>query len=160
MTGPSRTIVLIAVAVISLVVAAIVTVLAFAPSASHFAPGSPEDVFQSYLAAYQRRDFETAYGYFSARAQHQLSLDAYVRYARTSYGDAPESHSRIAVERVEEDDRGVTLYLTIENSNDSGLDVGRYSYDVTIPLVKEASVWKIDQLLLGTSPAPVAPITQ
>ena len=160
MTKPARSILLIAGLVIVLVVAAIVAVLAFAPSESHFTPGSPEDVFQRYLTSYQNRDFATAYGFFSTQAQKQLTLDDYAAYARSSYGGSLDSNSRVIVDRVEGNDTRRTLYISIENVSGSGLDLNRWTYDVVVPMVHESGVWKIDELLLGTSPAPIPSITK
>ncbi len=55
MTKQSRSILTIAGSVIALVIASVVAVLVFAPAANHFAPGSPEDVFQRYLTSYEQR---------------------------------------------------------------------------------------------------------
>lgn len=155
MTKPTRAIALIAGLVIVLVVVAIVAVLAFAPSKSNFTAGSPEDVFQRYITAYQNRDFPSAYGFFSTRAQQQLSLDEFTSYASSQYVDRLDRNSRIVVNRVEGNDIRKTLYLSIENVSGSGLDLNRWSYDVVVPMVQESGAWKIDTLLLGTSPAPI-----
>lgn len=161
MTKPARSILLIAGLVIVLVVAAIVAVLAFAPSESHFTSGSPEDVFQRYLTNYQNRDFATAYGFFSTQAQKQLALDDYAAYARSSHsGGSLDSNSRVTIDRVEGNDTRKTLHISVENISGSGLDLNRWTYDVVVPTVKESGAWKIDELLLGTSPAPIPSITK
>ncbi len=157
MTRPGRSILIIAGIVTALVASAIVVVLVVSPTESHFAPGSPEDVFQRYLTSYTNRDFTTAYGFFSTQAQQQLSMDDYLTYARSGYGPVTEGN-RVLVSRVEGSETSKTLRLTIESQSVSGLDVNRWSYDVSIPMVMESGSWKIDQLLLGTSTAPPKPV--
>jgi hypothetical protein len=160
MARPARSVVVVAVLVIALVIASVIAVLAFAPSVSHFAPNSPEDVFQRYLKTYQDRDFTAAYEFFSAEARQQLSRDDYVSYARSGF-DFPQSNvSRVAISRVEGGGANKTLHVTIEHQSGSGLDLNNWSEDLVIPMVQESGGWKIDRLLLGTSSAPVAPITK
>ena len=157
MTKPERLILIMAASVVTLVVAAIVIVLVVSPAATRFTPGSPEDVFQRYLTSYGNRDFATAYGFFSTDAQKQLAIDDYLNYARSDFGGPISENTRVVVHGVEGDATSSTLHLTVENQSGSGLDINRWSYEVSVPMVMESGSWKIDQLLLGTSPAPFKP---
>ena len=157
MTKPARSILLIASLVLVLVVAAVIAVLAFSPGDSHFAPGSPEAVFQQYLNTYQSRDFNSAYGFFSSQAQKQLTADEYALSARSFGNVSFDDNQRILIGRVEHRDSAVILHLTIENTFGSGLDLNRSSYDRPIPMVQEKGTWKIDELLLGINSVPVTP---
>ncbi len=148
----------IAVLVLVLVLGAVVAVLAFNPSASHFDANSPEAAFQRYLSSYQQRDFATSYSYFSARSQQLMSFDDYRSYAQSSGIPRDTSASRVIANRVEQSGSTTTLYLTVENQSDAGLSVNRWSYQVAVPMVQEPSGWKIDQMMLGTNLAPVPPV--
>ncbi len=134
--------------------------LAFAPAVGHFDANSPEAAFQHYLTSYQQRDFATSYGYFSSRARRQMSLDDYQSYARSSWAPSDTNASRVTANRVEQSGSTTTLYLTVENQSRSGLSVDRWSYQVVVPMVQETGAWKIDQLMLGTNLAPVAPVSK
>ena len=158
MARPGRSILIIAGSVVVLVVAAIIIARVASPSETHFTPGSPEDVFQRYLTSYGKWDFTTAYGFFSADAQKQLSIDDYLTYARSDYGGAVSEDTRVVVNDVVGDETSKTLHVTVENQSGSGLDISQGSYDLSVPMVMESGSWKIDQLLLGTSPAPVKPL--
>ncbi|MGA7671931.1 MAG: hypothetical protein WBW04_15995 [Nitrolancea sp.] len=158
MARPGRSILIIAGSVVALVVAAIAVVLVVSPGETHFTPGSPEDVFQRYLTSYADRDFTTSYGYFTAESQKQLSIDDYLTYARSDYGSPVAQNSRVLVNGVEGDETSKTLHLTIESQSGTGLDINRWSYEVSVPMAMESGSWKIDQLLLGTSPAPLKPL--
>ncbi len=131
--------------------------LVVSPTESHFTPGSPEDVFQRYLTTYTNRDFTTAYGFFSAQAQQELAIDDYLTYARSDFSGTVSENTRIVVHRVDGDGTSKTLQVTVESQSGSGLEINRWSYDVSVPMVMESGSWKIDQLLLGTTPAPVKP---
>jgi hypothetical protein len=151
---PVRSVLIIAVLVLVLVAGAIVAVLALSPGASHFPPDSPEAAFQNYLNAYNARDFGTAFASFSAQARGQLSADDYARRART-FGDVPpDENQRILIGQVEKQGAAVVLHVTIEHVSGSGLELNRWSYEQTVPLVREDGAWKIDNLLLGTTPFP------
>jgi hypothetical protein len=153
-TKPVRSVLIIAVVVLALVAGAVVAVLALSPGESHFAPGSPEAAFQQYLDAYESRDFRSAYDFFSAATQRQMSVDEYVSRARLS-GNAPfDENQRILIGRVEHHDSAVTLHLAIEHVSGTGLQIDRSSYEQTVPLVQEQGAWKIDELLLGIYPLP------
>jgi len=156
-TRHMRLVLIIAASVVVLVVAAVIAVLALSPGDSHFAPGSPEAVFQQYIKAYQSRDFNGAYGFFSSQAQKQLTADEYALNARSFGNVSFDSNQRILIDRVEHRDSAVILHLTIENIFGSGIDLNRTSYDRSIPMVQENGTWKIDELLLGINPAPVTP---
>ncbi len=104
--------------------------------------------------------FTTAYGFFLTRAQKQLSLDQYSTYATSSMTGATDQDARITVNRVEGSETSKTLYLTVEHVSGGGIELNTWTYDLSVPLVRESGEWKIDQLLLGTSPAPVLPLTK
>lgn len=159
-TRPVRAVFWIAGLVITLVIAAVAAVLLVSPKASHFVPGSPEDTVQRYLQTYQAGDFATAYGFFSSQAQAQLPADQYVMYARAGAVNPLDSTSRIVVDRVQGDAQTVRVYLTIENESGSAFRYDRWSYQAVIPLVRQTGEWKINQLMLGTSPAPVLPVSR
>lgn len=157
---PARSVFWIAGLVIALVIAAVAAVLLVSPKTSHFVPGSPEDTVQRYLRTYQSGDFVTAYGFFSSQAQAQLSVDQYVIYAQAGAVTPPNDSSRVLVDQVEGNDQSVRVYLTIENDAGNAFQFDRWSYQVVIPLVRQTGEWKINQLMLGTSPAPVLPVTR
>lgn len=152
-----RSVLLIAVVVVALVVGAVVAVLVLSPGESHFAPGSPEAAIQEYLDAYESRDFNKAYGSFSAQAQRQLTADAYATRARSSGIFPLDENQRILIGHVEHQGSAATLHLTIEHISGSGLDIDRSSYERTVPMVQGDGRWKIDELLLGIYPLPPLP---
>jgi hypothetical protein len=119
-----------------------------------FEPGSPQDAMQRYLAAWDDRDYETAYEMFSERVQARGSFEQFERGAkdyRPSTGSDVAQAVYIDTAEIAGDE--ATVYLTVEEQySDGSLETYRSQREVL--MVRQAGVWKIDQPLLGIDVRP------
>ncbi|HEX6654984.1 MAG TPA: hypothetical protein VF153_02105, partial [Candidatus Limnocylindria bacterium] len=118
-----------------------------------FPAGSPQAAMQAYLAAWQERDIDAAYGYFSTEIKASTSLDDYRRVA-DGFGKPSPDQESVFIDGAELDGDRATLHLTIERyfGDGPGSEVDRSTSSVR--MVREADGWKIDEPLLGPDPAP------
>ena len=154
----NRSLLFIGGGILALVVLAVaIVLLAEARGPSSFEAGSPEEAMQRYLAAWEERDYEAAYGFFSEEIRADATLDQYESQAR-SYGEGNIGNGETATyidDAVGEGDE-VTLHLTVEQFyGDGGLGGGGNSFRTqrAIRMVREADGWKIDEPLIGIEPA-------
>ena len=133
-----------------------VAVLAVAGSRepTAYPPDSPEAALQAYLLAFEAGDYPAAYEFFSPSVQRAMSYQTYQQAARdyTSYASGSR---RVLYEGTDGIGETVSLRLTIEVSSTGGLTTDRYRYPTTVPMVRTADGWRIDQLLVHLDPAPV-----
>lgn len=110
---------------------------------------------QRYLAAWEERDYEAAYGFFSEEIKADATLDQYESQAR-SYGEGYIGGGETATyidDAVGEGDE-VTLHLTVEQFYaDGGPGGSSFRTQRTVRMVREADGWKIDEPLIGIEPA-------
>jgi hypothetical protein len=137
------------------VVAVIAVVLLGSRDAPSFSADTPEGVVQRHLAAVEAEDYESAWGYFSADIQSDLSVDEYRRAAR-DYGYYGSGSRRVLFDRSEVDGDRARVWLTVEEFYDGGPFGGGETYRSTreIALVREGGEWRIDDPLIGLEPMP------
>lgn len=150
--GAGRSIVFISGAIVVVVAAAVVGVLLVDSEPQSFPEGTPERAFQSYLQAYESRDYQEAYSYFSNDVQSRLTADRYATDATSGPGRL--DNMRVRIDRAERNGDRVTLFISIERSFGDGLDRDRYAETREIPMVNEDERWRIDVPMLGADPAP------
>jgi hypothetical protein len=134
-----------------------VVLLAEARGPASFEAGSPEETMQRYLAAWDERDYEATYAFFSEEIRTDATLDQYEQQAR-AYG---EGYSGAGDTAVYIDDAAVegdqaTLHLTVEQFYGGGGLGGGDSFrsQREVRMVHEADGWKIDEPLIGIEPIP------
>lgn len=152
----NRSLLFIGGGILALVVLAVaVVLLAEARGPTSFEAGSPEEAMQRYLAAWEERDYEAAYGFFSEEIKADATLDQYESQAR-SYGEGYIGGGETATyidDAVGEGDE-VTLHLTVEQFYaDGGPGGSSFRTQRTVRMVREADGWKIDEPLIGIEPA-------
>jgi hypothetical protein len=137
------------IAVVVIVSTVAVLLLGNRPAAS-FAADSPEAALQSFLAAWEADDLDTAYSYFSDRVQAQVSLEEYVR-ARDDYY-VSDTDRTVELDRTTGDGDRRQIHLTVEEFYGAGLGSGSYAHEETVNMVREAEGWKVDESLAGLQP--------
>lgn len=153
----NRSLLFIGGGILALVVLAVaVVLLAEAREPNSFEPGSPQETMQRYLAAWDERDYEAAYGFFSEEVRAEATLEQYESQAR-AYGGDFFGGGRTATyidDAVGDGDR-VTLHLTVEQFyEDGGPGGSSFRTQRTVRMVREADGWKIDEPLIGMEPVP------
>lgn len=154
----ARSLIIAGLLVLLLVIAAAVAAVTLGSRGpASFPADSPQEAFQSYYQAYQSRDTDAAYQYFSQRVQRQVSRDEYSRVVGPSglYTSPEERNARILVDRVEQTDDHATLYLIKEMFIGTGIDATQFSSERQVRLVREGGAWKIDDALMGIDPLPL-----
>jgi hypothetical protein len=143
MSGPLRSILIIAGTLAVLGAAAVVAVLVASPAEpSEFEPGTPEAVVQEYINALQERDIERAYDLLSENARDDVSREDFRSYTRP--WQSPNTMQRIRLTDVDVRNDRATVTVTVETTTGTGINVSRYSYQQTVPLVREDGEWRID----------------
>jgi hypothetical protein len=145
-----RSIGLIAGSIGALVVVAIVIVLlADRRQPQQFAVGSPEATVQTYLQAWDEGDLETAYSTFTQAARRRITLDDYAaasRFWRQSRGG--DIREAVYIDRSTIDGSRATIYLIVETTYGSDLEVNTYRNQREITLELEDGAWRIADVLV------------
>jgi hypothetical protein len=146
---PERSIAIIAGLVVILVAAAVAAVLTLGnrPPAE-YPPDSPQAAFIGYVRAFEARDPETAYSYFSQKVKRTMTFEQFTdpkEYGRPL--PIRERNTRLRIDRVEVTGDRATLWLTTEYFTGSGLSADRYTVTEELQLVREDGAWKIDERL-------------
>ena len=150
----TRAVTSIAAGILALVVvAAVVVLLAENRGPTTFPAGSPQAAMQAYLAAWEQRDLETAYGLFSAEVKAQASFHEYKR-AVDSYGTFAPDGEAVYIDTADTAAERASLHLTIEHYSGEGPGSNVYRSTATVRMIHEADGWKVDQPLIGVEPAP------
>lgn len=144
----SRSILVIGGSIATLIVIAIVAVLAFPGGPTTYPPGSPEAAFQGYYSAYEVGDLEAAYAYFSAGVKEKMSLADFQRFD-SDHGWQRDQDRRIVLDRVDRTGGRAVLRLRIDEFSPGGLGGNRYSHERSIRLIDEGGAWLIDEALIG-----------
>lgn len=140
--------------ILALVVAATaVVLLAESRRPTTFPPGSPEAAMQGYLAAWEERDLETAYGYFSDAIKARVTLEEYENAVR-GYGDFDPGDEAVYIDGAEGSGDRIGLQLTIERLSGDGPGTETYRSTTSVPMVRQADGWKIDEQLIGVEARP------
>ena len=150
----TRGITYIAGAILGLViVAAVVVLLAEGRTPNVFPAGSPQAAMRAYLAAWEQRDVDAAYGFFSTAVQANTSQDEY-RRAVDSFGDVSPGDEAVFIDAANVTGDSTTLHLTVEHyyGGGPGSEVFRDTREVR--MVREADGWKIDEALIGVESIP------
>ena len=148
-----RQILLIGAGLAALIVITVIAVLVAGSRTASFPEDSPERALQGYLEAFESGDYETAYGFFSAEAQGEMSAEEFEDQVEF-YGHevSPSTERRIRVERVTETDGGVRLHLVVEEFYGDGLGSSDYSFERDVRMTREGGEWKIDEPMFGLDP--------
>jgi hypothetical protein len=109
-----------------------------AGSNPNFAVGSPEAAYLSYVAAIQAGDYDTADAMLSSRAL-AAGEDSTTLGTEDFMGSFAPT---ISVSEVDGDT--ATLYVTLQLAMGDQAGAPTFSVDVTVHLVREEGVWKID----------------
>ena len=148
--GPARFLLPFVAGAVALVIGGFAIVLtagrAAAPAPAD--PASPVGVVQAYASAIQAGDAERAYGYLSQSAQRTRPFERY-RSSFSNSGRSSDTQRRLLIEPVSEGPDRAEVKVTISTFAVHGgpLSSSTYHRDVTVRLVKEADVWRIDQPL-------------
>jgi len=158
----NRSLLIIAAAILALVVLAVaVVLLAGDRKPQQFAADSPEAALQAYLAAWDDRDIEAAYGYLSTRIKGTTSFQEYRRAAEdfATYGMPPNGPDRhVFIDDVTGGGDHVVVQLTVEERYGDGMtDVQRSTRSVQMvkdAVSREVNRWRIDEPLVWLDPMP------
>lgn len=135
--------------VIGLVALAIAAVVVGSRPPTVYPAGSPEAVFQEFLAADERDDPDAAYALFSSSVQAQISSREY-RRAWRDFDWQREQGRRVVLERTEIAADRATLHLRVTDRSSGGLLGGdRHPFERTVRLVHENAGWRLDEPLVG-----------
>ena len=141
MNGPDRTVIAIGGGVLSIVVLAVVIVLAFGkPEVTAYPANTPEGTVQRYLQAAYDGDDEAARELLSDRADGEMSRDPITGL----FCQQSDGH-QVRIASVDVGDTRATVRLQIEDVSGSGLGFDRYSWERSVVLVFEGGGWKIDE---------------
>lgn len=123
-----------------------------------FTADSPEAALQSYLAAWETHDIPAAYGQFSKRVrsstsleQYRLAVDDFARYQMPPNG--PDR--RVFIDRVIGSGDRVTVQLVVEERYGDGLTNNIQRSTRSVPMVRDADGWRIDEPLTYLDPSPI-----
>lgn len=141
MGKPERFVLIAGGVVLAVVVLAVLVIVAVGgPKTADYDRASPEGVVQRYLQAVQRGDAEAVHELLSRRARKQVEDNGGWGVYRPGWPD----NQRVTLERTEVTGDRAVVRLRIENASGSGLSFDRYSWTVTVPLVRESGHWLID----------------
>jgi len=151
----NRSLLVIGGGILALVALSIaVILLAEARGPASFEPGSPQEAMQRYLAAWEERDYEAAYRFFSAGVQADGTFEQYERQARVG-DEFHDGETAAYIDDVEGEGDRATLHLTVEMFfDDGGLGGNSYRSQRSVRMVREADGWKIDEPLIGVESVP------
>jgi hypothetical protein len=150
----TRAITWIGAGILVLVVAsATVVLLAEGRRPTSFPPGSPQAAMQGYLAAWEERDLEAAYGYFSDDIKASVSLEQYEDAVR-GYPEVESGDEAVYIDAAEGSGDRISLHLTVERFYGGGPGSETYRSTTSVRMVRQADGWKIDDQLIGVEPGP------
>lgn len=151
----TRPLLFIGAGVLALVIVSVAVVLLLGRGAStEFPADSPEGAFQRYLAAYEDRDYATAYGYFSEDVQAQMSVEDYRQGAQMYSGGMGfgGTSQRVLFQDTEGDGDRVRLNLVVEYFYGDGMSGGSDRYPLQVSMIREGGEWRVDDPLAGLDP--------
>ena len=150
----NRSLLYVGAGVLVLVVLAVaVVLLAEGRGPVTYPAGSPQDVMQRYLAAWDDEDYPTAYGFFAEHVQADGTLEQFGERARDYRSGSGTGVDRaVFIDDVQEDGDQAAVYLTVEESYGDGGETYRSQREVL--MVRDAGTWRIDQPLLGIDVVP------
>ncbi len=146
--GPPRSVLVISVAIVTLIVVALIAVVALPDRPTEYPAGSPEAAFQDFYDAWEFRDIEAAYALLSSDIRSGMSLEDYRRMDSEMSWPRDEDRRIVLLDVTVAGDRAL-LDLRVDQFSSGALGGERYSHDQTVPLVRENGAWYVDQGLLG-----------
>lgn len=152
-----RTVLVAGIGLATVAVLAVIAIAAFGSRDPAALPeGSPEQAMQRYLAAFEDRDYEAAYGWFSAAVRDELTVTEYERSVR-EFAAYERPSRRILTERSTIDgDRAVVVLIVEEFYDDvgpfGGGEIARSTREIR--LVQEDGAWRIADPLVWLDPLP------
>lgn len=158
----NRSMVAIVAGILALVAVTVVVVLvAGEPKPQEFPPDSAEAAVQGYLEAWDDRDIEAAYGFFSERVRASTSLDDYRPTADDflRYGMPPNGPDRrVSIGDASDDGGRVVVPVTVEELYGDGLNQNVSRSTRFVQMVRDPDGWRIDELLVWLDPTYVEPV--
>jgi hypothetical protein len=147
--GDDRFLIGMVVAALALIGAGLIAALAGVgrPSMQTLDPTSPAGTVERYATAVRGGDVDQAYGFLSEGAQASWSLDRY-RESFPRYAQPTDVEQRVLIEPVAVDGDRAQVRVTINRfipGNPFFASTSRQ--EVTVYLVRENSVWKVDRPL-------------
>ena len=100
------------------------------------------------LVAFQDGDYRAAYEQLSSNVQVAFTYPQYLEMA-SSMGMGMSEPPRVTIDRVLISGERATIDLGIEYPPSGGLFPSRYRQSLTVRLVREAGVWRINQKMFG-----------
>lgn len=146
--NPGRQILIIGVGLVALIVITVVAVLLVGSPTASFPEDSAERALQRYLEALEDEDYDTAYGFFAARVQEEMSPEEF-RESAEFYPDFSGGERRVRIERTDETVDGVRLHLVVEEFYGDGFGSSGYSFERDVRMTRESGEWKIDERMIG-----------
>jgi hypothetical protein len=151
--GSWRTAVVLGAVLILGVGLALVIVATATRPVAEYRPGTPEQAFQAYLAAWEAHDVDGAYALFSDRVKARLPIEEYREMAR-GWGYGGEVERRVVLSESTLRGDHATLKLRIDEWSGGGLFGGDnvWSHTIAVGLVREAGAWHLDQAMADLEP--------
>ena len=146
--GPSRSLVVVTIALVVLaVVAMVVVILVTRAAPATYPPDSPEAAFQTYLTAFEDPDPAVAYAVLSSRVQAAWPYGQYV--LDRDMVASSQQDMRVWIDSVERNGDRATLHLTIEFRSGLGLGASTWTDTRDIRMTLEDDGWRVDQRIVG-----------
>ena len=158
----NRSLLAIVAGVLTLVAVTVVVVLvAGEPKPQEFPPDSAEAAVQDYLGAWDDRDTEAAYGFFSERVRASTRLGDYQRAADDflAYGMPPNGPDRrVSIgDATDEGDQKV-VPVTVEELYGDGLNQSVNRSTRFVQMVRDPDGWRIDEPLVWLDKTYLDPV--
>jgi hypothetical protein len=131
----------IALGIVAVVVVATAIVLVGNGKPAQYPSDSPEAAVQGYLRAWYDKDYQTAYGYFTATVKSRMSLDGFISQ---QFGSSDNATVSVASVSGSGDRR--TVVLDVEEYYGPG---SSYERQVSISMLLENGAWRINEALVG-----------
>jgi hypothetical protein len=148
-----RTVLILGGAILAFAVVALLAVLLTSRPAASYPAGSPEGVFQGYMAAWEAGDLDAAYAHFSDRVRALVTVDEY-RAMERDYRWTRDQDRRVVLIGTRITDDRATLDLRIDWFSPGGMLGGgdTWSEDRSVALVRVNGSWSVDELIAGIEP--------
>lgn len=147
--GIPKSIVLAGAGIVALVVVALLVAVALPRQPATYPPGSPEAAFQSYYAAWEEHDLETAYALLSSDVRSDIDVAEYRRIDSEFSWQRSEDRRVVLLSADADGDRALLTLRVDEFYPGAPAGVDRYSREQTVPMVREDGTWYVDQGLAG-----------
>ncbi len=134
-----------AVVVVLTVVSTAAVLVLGGPRQASYAPGSPEDAFQRFVAAAYAGDYQTADSYLSQRLIDQGTSTRLM----VSHDYGVGGNRSWTIDSAQRRGDTATLYVKVETRYQSGLVSTTSSYTTDVQMAFERGGWRVDSSLYG-----------